>query len=78
MMKSTCHVTSHDTLFLLFSVSLTVHFGNGSKVSAKVSPLDTTSDLLESIKDQLTSSSAHLWLVDQSGIGESASSGHTP
>lgn len=56
--------------FLCDSVPLTVHFGDSSKVTTKVSPLDTTSDLLESVKDQLTSSATQLWLVDQSGDGK--------
>jgi hypothetical protein len=50
------------------SVPITIYFGNGSKVTTKVSLLDMTSDLLESIKDQLTSSSTQLWLIDQSGV----------
>ena len=54
-------------------VHVFVYFGSGSKVTTKVSPLDTTSDLLESIKDQLTSSSTQLWLIDQSGVGKTGS-----
>ena len=57
-------------IFVFSSVPITVHFGSGSKTTTKVSPLDTTSDLLESIKDQLTSSSTQLWLIDQSGVGK--------
>ena len=60
-------------VFVPFSVPITIYFGNGSKVTTKVSPLDTTSDLLESIKDQLTSSSTQLWLIDQSGVGKTGS-----
>ena len=52
-------------------MSVTVHFADGAKVKVTMSPLDTTSDLLEHVlvKDHLTSSAAQLWLVDSEGDG---------
>ena len=51
------------------SVSLLVYFDDSSKASVKVNPSDTTADLLDKVKDRVTSSAALLWLVDNEGHG---------
>lgn len=53
------------------SVSLVVYFDDSSKASVKVNPSDTTADLLDKVKDRVTSSAALLWLVDNEGHGMS-------
>ena len=53
-----------------------VHFADGSKVTVKLPSTATASDLLENVKDKLTSSAAQLWLVDVNGDGESCH--HSP
>ena len=54
------------------SIPVVVHFADGSKVTVKLPSTATASDLLENVKDKLTSSAAQLWLVDVNGDGESS------
>ena len=48
-----------------------VSFADGTKVKVNLSPAETTSDLLErdEVKENLTSSTSYLWLVDHQGHG---------
>ena len=48
-----------------------VYFDDGSKATVKVNPSDSTADLLDKVKDKVTSSAALLWIVDNEGRGMS-------
>ena len=50
---------------------MTVYFADGSKVKLSLKSTETTSDLLdkEEVKEYMTSSTAHVWLVDSLGNG---------
>ena len=56
------------------SISIVVHFADGTKTKVNLSPAETTSDLLErdEVKENLTSSASYLWMVDHRGNGEDA------
>lgn len=56
-------------IFTFFSVTISVHFADSSKVACKVFPMDQVSDLLDKVSDKLSSSVAQIWIVDNNGKG---------
>ena len=53
-----------------------VYFDDNSKAVVKVTPSDSVADVLEKVRDKVTSSAALLWAVDNEGHGQSCDQSH--